>query len=340
MDKTKEVVLDIRRLNGDLIFSNFTPEDHRQFEDAQTNSRSLVKVRTIEKKGYKVKYLTRDEDLVSSNRLFNKIIRLIENTVDFFVQGLVRLENNNAQSINRLDHNIATYNALSLQEIEVLIPQSKITGKEWGDKIKFVENQLQKNIRSTSETFLRLAKYSQGTKAELTAYYMLINKPDAMKFDKHRVYQVLMNSLHLFFPDFNENTIKVQMQHNNIEAVFDYDSVSVALFHLLNNAAKYCAPHSSLEISLMRHGNQSKIEFSMLSLRIDDDELKKIFTEGYSGKHAINAKINGRGVGMFVAKEIMKLNNGDIEIQTNRSTNKVYKTRVYENNKFILTLNS
>lgn len=340
MDKTKEVVLDIRRPNGDLIFSNFTPEDHRQFEDAQANSGKSVKVRIIEKKGYKVKFLTRDADLVPSNRLFNKMVRLIENTVDFFVQGLAQLENNNARSINLLEHNIATYNALSLQEVEVLIPQSKIAGKEWDDKIKFVENQLKRNIRTTSEAFLRLAKYSLGTKAELTAYYMLIQKPDAMKFDKHRLYQVLMNSLHHFFPDFDENSIKIQMQFNNLEAIFHYDSVSVALFHILNNAAKYCVPHSSIDISIRAHGNQSKIEFSMLSLRIDDDELKNIFTERYSGKHAVSAKINGRGIGMFVAKELMKLNNGDIEVQCNRSTNKVYKSRVYENNKFILTLNS
>lgn len=342
MINSQEIFLEIRKPNGELIYSNFTAEESDLFERRKNNEAGAkVKTRIIERREFRAKFLTKDEDLVNSARLFSKAAKGVENTISFFVQNLVKLEFENRLAMNRLEHNLETYNALTLQEIEVLIPQSQIAGKTWPHKLDYVKKQLGQNITDTSEAMLRIAKYAQGTKAELTAYDVLYRKNSSIKrMQQHHVYQVLMNSLHLFFTDFNDNGVQVSMQHNNVNGLFDYESVSVVLYHILANAAKYCLPKSPITISIMNHGSEIKIEFSMMSIRIDDSETKKIFIEGYSGIHTTKAKVNGRGVGMFVAKELMKVNGGDIEVKINRSTNKMHGGTLFEQNQFILTLKS
>ena len=55
----------------------------------------------------------------------------------------------------------------------------------------------------------------------------------------------------------------------------------------------------------------------MISLKIVPEELVNIFRENISGKYAQENGLAGDGIGMFMAKKLVTLNKGDIELHLN-----------------------
>jgi sensor histidine kinase regulating citrate/malate metabolism len=70
----------------------------------------------------------------------------------------------------------------------------------------------------------------------------------------------------------------------------------------------------------------------MKSLYIDNEEVEKIFIEGYSGKFAKQCNLNGDGIGMWQIKRMMKLNNGSIKFENGNDivevSDKKYATNI------------
>ncbi|MCZ8488978.1 ATP-binding protein [Vibrio lentus] len=63
-------------------------------------------------------------------------------------------------------------------------------------------------------------------------------------------------------------------------AYMDYDTFHVAMFHILDNAAKYTKNDSQFDIYITRDGDYINIAFEMDSILIEDDELDHIFRKG------------------------------------------------------------
>ena len=75
----------------------------------------------------------------------------------------------------------------------------------------------------------------------------------------------------------------------------------------------------------------------MYSLKIEDDEIEEIYTEGYSGKWAKKIEEDGHGIGMFYIKHLIEMNDGCFSIKT--GTNITYINYIpYVNNEFLISL--
>lgn len=129
--------------------------------------------------------------------------------------------------------------------------------------------------------------------------------------------------------------IKIGDCYTNV--LIDYPTISVVLGHLWNNAIKYIYKGSSLDISFYCNENNLTTSIKMYSLKIENDEIEDIYTEGYSGKWAKMISKDGHGIGMFYIKHLIEMNGGYFSINAGVNVTNINGIP-YANNEFLLSL--
>ncbi len=141
----------------------------------------------------------------------------------------------------------------------------------------------------------------------------------------------------MFFVDFNKFDVSVNVGDYYNKAKLDFETFQVAIYHIIENAAKYVMPNTHLDISFALNENSHTIVFDMKSFYIPKDEVQKIFIEGYSGNIAKETNRAGNGIGMYRVKQLITLNRATIElIAGDRILS--YQDIDYSENKFIITI--
>ncbi len=144
-----------------------------------------------------------------------------------------------------------------------------------------------------------------------------------------------MNVFYLFFGEFVSKKVRAEVDKTLLQAVFDYDSIHVCIYYLVENAAKYVRPNSELKVTSHEDGaGLVDIRFSMESLVIQPSEVERIFDEGYSGMKAVQGKLSGAGIGLYLARAMAKLNKGRLTVIPGKPS----IGSEYARNSFILTL--
>lgn len=130
---------------------------------------------------------------------------------------------------------------------------------------------------------------------------------------EHNLKNVLLNTLHTFFGDFNKRNVYVHVEDFFYKVNFDYSTMQVAFYHLIENSSKYTLPKSKVVIDAFDDGTCINLRFSMISTHVLPEERENILKEGVSG---VNAKImgsSGDGIGLWRIKQMIELNNGVFE---------------------------
>lgn len=216
------------------------------------------------------------------------------------------------QRVNRLIHNLTSLNAHNIQEIDDFIPQ-ELLATNYQKLLDYIQKEITRDSKNAALMFLRIAKHNVHMKTEFSIYKKLDRLDAALEFSPNPIRKVILNVLHTFFVDFTNKNIYVFVQEFNGRVKIDYESIQVALYHLIENASKYSMSNTKVEITFEEKLYDVDVTFKMKSLYIDNDEIEKIFLEGYSGKIAKECKLNGDGIGMWQIKRMMEINSGDIK---------------------------
>lgn len=278
------------------------------------------------------------QDHTDSSKKFNIDSSYFFDFLESYTKEIKDIEDRYQGSLRKLTHNLTAYVAQSLQEAELLLPQNGISKKSWREKERQIISLIQNNERETAKTILKMAKYTQGMKTEISIYNKLRLPNPSLTKEKHNVHRVLTNSLYFFFPDFIDNEIEVELDPCKLEASFDYESISVALYHFFSNAAKYAMPRSYIQVQMKEEAGFVKILMNMKSLQILANERESIFLEGTRGAKAKLYNSEGNGVGMFMIKEIVKLNKGEFIFGTRKESLILFNDIPYEENLFEIKL--
>ncbi|EGR3413430.1 sensor histidine kinase [Vibrio parahaemolyticus] len=260
--------------------------------------------------------VTTDSDYCKSRRVFEKHLLMLVETIEP-IKTLSEQANKELRlSTHRLIHNLTSINAHNIQEIYGQFPQDLISGS--GKKnINLISDMLIQKPKPVAKTILRLAKNNAAMKAEFAVFKRLYDKNLEVSMNYHKVHRVLMNILYTFFPDFTQKRVNVVVHDSNELAYMDYDTFHVAMFHMLDNAAKYTKNDSQFDIFITKGGDYTNIAFEMDSILIEDNEIEHIYQEGYSGKSAHLLFKSGQGIGMARVREMLDLNQGKINIVKN-----------------------
>lgn len=279
-----------------------------------------------------------------NEKITNKILRRYFDSCFFFLPGLIASEKEfrekEHQNFRRLKHNLVTHNTNILQEIEKQIPSYDFP-KGGKNQIEFVQEIIKDNGREIAISIMKIMKSANLMKSDFDVYDMLISKNPYLEFDMHNIHKIILQILNPFWLEFIEKGVFIDMNDCHELVCIDYKSISVVLTHLFENSVKYIAPNTSLKIRFEDNKDDIVVCFGMTSLKMTNADLKKIFESNYSGEFSEILGINGSGLGLNVVKQLLMLNNGDIEIKANVNpeTNIMIHGVPYERNRFYIKLN-
>ncbi len=292
----------------------------------------------VQKKHNYLLFLT-NYDATITNKIFKHYFRSITLLADEVIKNIEISKEKESQKTRRLKHNLINHNSNILQELYKLFSQEQF--KNGANHLDLIENVISKDVRKSAYTFLKILKNSNLMKAEFDVYEMLDQENPYLDFVEHPIHKVVILTINPFWLDLIEKKVVINIQPFNERIVIDYKTISVALSHIFDNATKYVMPHSEFKVIFENTNDTIIIKFDMVSLEVEDYELTEIFKENVSGRYAIENELAGDGVGMYMIKKLVKLNNGSVSFSKNVDISKkrVYNTLSYENNVIEIRLN-
>lgn len=216
--------------------------------------------------------------------------------------------------IRRLKHNISNYNAKIQDELENIIP-SDLSSKrhDWKKSIYQLEQLISEDLNLAARTLLHILKNVRLINAEMDVYDIMNSEDSTLNISEHPIRKVIDLSVQSFFLELIDKKVNINIGDSNEKVWIDFPTFSVVLGHILDNAVKYTAENSILNISFSNTSNKIIIQISMKSIFVQKDEINSIFEENYSGYWATETGLNGHGIGMYYAKKLVELNNGEIK---------------------------
>jgi two-component system sensor histidine kinase GlrK len=109
-------------------------------------------------------------------------------------------------------------------------------------------------------------------------------------------------------------SIELLIKLEPVTVMGDREKLRTLVDNLLSNAVKYTPVNGRVQISLTHRNSSATIDVEDTGPGIDPDERDKIFAAFYQGRARSTGPIKGSGLGLSIAKELIHLHHGTIEI--------------------------
>ena len=249
-----------------------------------------------------------------THKIFNRYMECMYSFYDSLIGKSEDLAEYYDGKIRRLKHNINNYNAKIQDELENIISYDvNLHRNNWRSSIAQLENVIKDDLTLSAKTLLHIFKYVKLINAEMDVYDIMNSEKPILNISEHPIRKVVDLSVQAFFLDLIDKNVNISINDNNDKVWIDYPTISVVLGHIIDNAVKYILRDSQLNISISPSANYVIVEFLMTSLFVDEKECEDIFAENYSGYWATETNLCGHGIGMFYARKLEEMNNGNIK---------------------------
>lgn len=252
-------------------------------------------------------FLCFDKETKSSSR-FKQALQAYGDVLEAILDIKNDQVEQNVTHLRRLTHNLVSYNAHILQDIYTLVSQEELAG-DGKNQLRVLTSAVSKDPSKTAISILRILKNANLSKAEFSIFDKLYEMTPDLEFFRHNIHKVILLVFNSFWQDFIDKGVRINIQPCTNMLFIDYESISAALAHIVDNAAKYIAPGTELGVSFNQTESEFQVEFDMISLGIEPGESQRLFDEGYSGINAQNAQLSGQGIGLYVVDRLLALNN-------------------------------
>mgnify|MGYP001602012438 CR=1 FL=1 len=92
----------------------------------------------------------------------------------------------------------------------------------------------------------------------------------------------------------------------------DREKIKSAIENILDNSAKYTPPGGTIDISLAKREKEIEIIIEDSGIGIKKSQQAKIFNKFFRGDNATSLESDGTGLGLFIAKNVIRAHNGKI----------------------------
>jgi len=110
-----------------------------------------------------------------------------------------------------------------------------------------------------------------------------------------------------------EITVKFKQPQNAIPKVkADSKMLGAVIQNLVENSLKYTPKGGVVTVRVKKEGNTIVVSVKDTGIGISKEEYERVFMKFYRGKNAVAIVTNGSGLGLFIARKIVKRHGGDI----------------------------
>jgi len=96
----------------------------------------------------------------------------------------------------------------------------------------------------------------------------------------------------------------------------DRDKIVLALHNLMGNALKYTPEGGKVTITVEVDNRQISVSIADTGIGISPEDAERIFERFYRAKDPRVAKITGTGLGLTLAREVVRMHGGDITVES------------------------
>jgi len=179
-----------------------------------------------------------------------------------------------------------------------LLRRHGLENKEMADEAIHAIHSEATRIQKMTETFLDLANLEQENLLEMH------------KVDLVSLSQSILKQL----KDVYKREITLRFEENPITIYADELKIKQVIIILLDNAIKYS--NEQIEVFINRDSQHAKIRIKDYGIGIPQKEIENIFERFYRVDKARSRETGGSGLGLHIAKSIIKLHKGEIKINS------------------------
>ena len=108
----------------------------------------------------------------------------------------------------------------------------------------------------------------------------------------------------------------------------DADRLATVIANLVDNAAKYSAPGSPIEVRCGRDGGRATVAVTDRGIGLSEDDMTVLFSRFGRVVSAETSHISGTGLGLWLAREIAHMHGGEIEVRSARGKGSTFTLSV------------
>lgn len=136
-------------------------------------------------------------------------------------------------------------------------------------------------------------------------------KLDMKEFNICELVRIAIISLESKF-DNKHLELDVDFSKDKINVIADHDSILRVIINLLDNAVKFSYDNTKIKVAVWTDSNKCYVRVGNFGIGIDSADLEHIFDRFYKTDKSRSRDKSGAGLGLSMAKNIMKLHNGRI----------------------------
>lgn len=214
---------------------------------------------------------------------------------------LRNLDNLKSQFFANISHEFRTPLTLILGQIESVM-SSDISTKEKG-KLQ-VANRNARRLLTLINQLLDLSKLEAGSMK--------------LKAEKQNIVLFLKNIFYSFesLAESKKINLKLESQSENISLCFDPDKMEKIICNLISNALKFTLENGEIMLSINNLPYGIEIKIKDTGIGIPEDRIPHIFDRFYQVDNSITREYEGTGIGLALAKELIKLHKGEITVNS------------------------
>ncbi len=132
------------------------------------------------------------------------------------------------------------------------------------------------------------------------------------EIEKIPVYSRVDKVIRCFRADARHKGINISLNGESYRLAEGPNILDIVPYTLIENAIKYSPGHSDVSVEIFDTDSTTKVSVASLGPAFETTEVNQIFEKGFRGKNAARVRASGTGLGLSVARKVIKIFNGKI----------------------------
>lgn len=243
----------------------------------------------------------RDDEIGELTHNFNKMVKEL-NSIECLQKDF----------INNVSHEIKTPIS-SIQGFTKLLEADDLSKEERKEYAEIIKEESDR-LLYLSTNILKLAK--------------LENQERIMNKTKFNIAEQIRRTISVLEPKWKEKNIKFNVSLKEQEFLGEKDLMYQVWMNIIENSIKFSKQDGQIDVKMKTNQDSIIVEIKDYGIGMEEEEAKKIFDRFYQVDKSHTKP--GAGLGMTIAKRIVELSDGKIEV----------KSKLNESTTFIVTLPS
>ncbi len=152
---------------------------------------------------------------------------------------------------------------------------------------------------------------------DLLTFSQVMDQGARLKLELCNLNSMILDQLHASREVVGKNGVEIAFDLEPLPSLFlDREKVSFAIKQVIDNAFKFSPSTGRIAISLRKDEETCKIIVEDTGVGISKEELPKIFEKFYQVDMENAGQIRGFGLGLFYAREFIRLHKGKLTIES------------------------